>query len=177
VDCWIKLSGVHRTRLAYITRPETSSDLSAESEAFLDPPTGDAAIELSHLNGTTPHAPFSRLTPTRPYASLPVRGHDRSIRVIDLDPLPAEHYKTGHGQGSKEKSVEPPLTCRLRVISLASSAHFTALSYVWGQVPKIPNPDDVITCNDSFQIQLTPNCHDALLALRRNNSSLTIHMH
>ena len=85
------------------------------------------------------------------YASLPLTM-PQSIRLLDLS------------------SANPtdPLSGTLRVVDLATSPRFTALSYAWGEVPlSVSAPAPTISCNDGCQVAISPNCCDALLALRR----------
>lgn len=92
--------------------------------------------------------------PARLYANLPVET-SRSIRVLDISPAPGS-------------DINAPLVGTLRAIDLEKSPCFTALSYVWGP----PGPSSIL-CNDDYTIGITPNCRDALLALRNYHSNLT----
>ncbi|KAK5651332.1 hypothetical protein OQA88_12565 [Cercophora sp. LCS_1] len=107
---------------------------------------GDAVIQMSQP-----------MTPAHLYDRLPLRTTD-SIRVLELDPLPQKC------RNEVSPAMKPPLTGQLRVVSLDLRPSFTALSYVWGD---FAHPRDVAICNAGFPLEITPNCHDALLALRR----------
>lgn len=77
----------------------------------------------------------------------PLTSND-SIRVLDL--LPALDRRA-------------PVRCRLREVALGrAGAKYEALSYVWGS----PTGTRAITC-DGRRLLVTPNCHDALVHLRR----------
>ncbi|KAF2832806.1 HET-domain-containing protein [Ophiobolus disseminans] len=102
------------------------------------------------------------------YTSVPVRRGDdtRNIRVLDLEPKPWNTFTN-----------EAPLTGTLRVISLCSheSEPFTALSYVWGKTSG-DETDEIQLRSDAevVRVPITWNCRDALRALRKRWSILTI---
>ncbi|KAK8053113.1 hypothetical protein PG996_012414 [Apiospora saccharicola] len=79
--------------------------------------------------------------------------HDRlefedSIRLLDLLP------------SSKR---DAPVQCRIRQVRLDQArSKYEALSYVWGD----PQGSRPILCDDR-ELLVTPNCHDALIQLRR----------
>ncbi|KAK8240956.1 heterokaryon incompatibility protein-domain-containing protein [Phyllosticta capitalensis] len=138
---------------------------------------GDLLIDLAHLDEGTydgssavfdPDPPVGRhpLTRAQLYTihALPI-NESRSIRVLDLDAAP-RRYIVG-------RSKEAPLAAKLRVVSLATSPQFTALSYVWGT----DSPDmnvDYITIDGSCRLKITPNCRKALTALRNKFGAITI---
>jgi hypothetical protein len=134
---------------------------------------GDVVIELGSVQGATAASSSTLLlvsipapTPAQLYADLSLDEGKREIRVLDLDgPSQKSHF------WSRNKDDESPLTGRLRVVSLAASPRFTALSYVWGDYSELR---DVIVCNDGCRIEITTNCRDALLALRRRFGAVTI---
>ncbi|KAI1399529.1 heterokaryon incompatibility protein-domain-containing protein [Hypoxylon fuscum] len=118
-------------------------------------------IELQVNNGATPSL---QLTPSQLYASLPV-SENRTIRLLDLDGLPSE-----------SDTDEVPLIGTLRVVSLATSPCFAALSYVWGEYSK-PDRDTLEIRHDGGQntkLEITANCRDALRSLRRMHGPLCI---
>jgi len=86
------------------------------------------------------------------------------IRVLTLEPLES---------GSPPDS---PLIGRLHVKAWKDSPRFAALSYVWGQTSNLPC--DIITIhvgnNDSVGLRITPNCRQALSALRKRYGRLCI---
>ncbi|KAK8201634.1 heterokaryon incompatibility protein-domain-containing protein [Phyllosticta capitalensis] len=102
--------------------------------------------------------------PAELYASLPV-NQNRTIRVLELEAAPKRNLFT--------RNYYVPLKGYLRVVSLADSPHFTALSYVWGPF----SPDQwyiKIWLNGDHELQLTPNCFWALIALRKKFGAITI---
>lgn len=105
------------------------------------------------------------------YSSLPVSAGQ--IRVLDLDPLPRDHGGLA-SQTSHDESALAPLSGTLRVVSLADSPKFTALSYVWGG---FSSPSDIISVRTSAgvleDLKITTNCRDALLHLHRQFSKTT----
>jgi hypothetical protein len=64
-----------------------------------------------------------------------------------------------------------PLRAQLRVVSLQDCPKFMALSYAWGEYS---TPRDVIHCNEGTAIEITTNCREALIALRKRYGRLTI---
>lgn len=123
-------------------------------------------FELAHGYIQRQPAPYF-LRPDELYANLPVPADGRCIRVLDLDPLPKKK--------AKDRS---PLTGRLRVVRLADSPDFAALSYVWGGYSASP---DYLTIhvNDGpagqyTDLAITANCRDALRALRRKYGGVSI---
>ncbi|KAK4448397.1 heterokaryon incompatibility protein-domain-containing protein [Podospora aff. communis PSN243] len=88
------------------------------------------------------------ITAAQLYSILPL-PKPQSIRVLDLYPgRPAD-----------------PLRGILRTVDLETSPDFTALSYVWSQESPLTGPS-AISANEGCQLEITPNCRDALLALR-----------
>jgi hypothetical protein len=87
------------------------------------------------------------------YYDLGLSGHSKSIRVLDLHPLCS----------SPNSGSEPPLLeGTLRVVNLAYSTNFTALSYVWGE----ETSDDPIIQIGGYNVSITKNCYDALICIR-----------
>src|SRR3569833_1171847 len=119
----------------------------------------DTDVELGQVPDQS--AKFIVKTPGELYASLPVQTQGRSIRVLDLDPVPALSIRRS----------KCPLTGRLRVVQLAQCPRFAALSYVWGGYS---TPKDVLRCNGEVDLEITANCRDALDALRRRYGRVTI---
>jgi len=98
---------------------------------------------------------------TSVYGRLPkLVDNPRSIRLLDLAP--------SRSLGRRSEQIR--LQASLRVVSLADSPRFTALSYVWGS----PSAKTRTILCDGAEITITQNCHDALVALRRRWSTLTI---
>lgn len=118
----------------------------------------DQTRQLPHLSGT--ETPISTYTPNLPssqlYASLPLPPHMGKIRVLDLDACDAN-----------TKSL---LTGTLRLVDLKDRPKFAALSYVWG---KELFSQHAIRCN-GYSIEITRNCHEALMSLRNLFGSITI---
>lgn len=92
------------------------------------------------------------------YSSYPLPPHSRSIRILDLIHPRNKSTETGELHGS------------LRVVSLAESPRFSALSYVWGQDTSL---DRTIRCGD-HKIPITENCYDALKALEEQFGTVSI---
>ncbi|KAK8112605.1 Heterokaryon incompatibility protein [Apiospora sp. TS-2023a] len=83
----------------------------------------------------------------QPYQHAPLESPD-SIRLLDL--LPAVKW-------------DAPVKCRIRQVTFERACDkYEALSYVWGAL----EGDQPITC-DCRELLITPNCHDAILHLRR----------
>jgi len=99
-----------------------------------------------------------RLRPAQLYATLPLLT-PRNIRVLDISPT---------------KNRAEPLSGTLRVVDLANSPRFTALSYVWGDGAPSPTSSAIaptssmytLFCNEGLQTLLTRNCWEALVSLR-----------
>jgi hypothetical protein len=87
-------------------------------------------------------------------------GSPRCIRLLDLAP----------SRSMSGESHEIRLSGSLRTVSLADSPKFTALSYDWGSPS---SGTQSISC-DGFEITITQNCHDSLVALRKRWEILTI---
>ena len=110
-----------------------------------------------------------------PYASL--RVSKGQVRLLDLDAAP-------DNTRPDSQSDSDTLTATLRVVSLASHPRFAALSYVWGiEKPSPGNTISLITPASQggdaghpmrFFIDITPNCRDALLHIRRQFGAVTI---
>jgi hypothetical protein len=104
------------------------------------------------MSGTTQKPNF--------YDSYPLNYAHRSIRVLDLEPARSLSLSTAGVR----------LRGSLRVVSLAESPRFTALSYVWGSNLFGTH---AIRC-DGVDLPITKNCCDALKALRNRWSVVTI---
>ncbi|KAL8672259.1 MAG: hypothetical protein Q9168_003259 [Polycauliona sp. 1 TL-2023] len=104
------------------------------------------------------------VTPTqtqRLYESVPLSAGLRCIRVLDIQP--------SLFNGDR-------LVGNLRVVHLDSTPppSFAALSYVWGKMEDA-KPESIITCGpEDVVLQLTNNCHEALINLRAVCELLTI---
>lgn len=98
-------------------------------------------------------------SPRQLYAELPVDA--ASIRVLTLQP--------GLSQADQD-DTQAPLVGQLHVVSMDSHPAFTALSYVWGPYSE---PRDTVICN-GIKIDITANCKEALLALRRISGPITV---
>ncbi len=112
-----------------------------------------------------------QLGPTLPaqlYDSLPLPPGSRSIRLLDLEALPPEPPSR---KGQLAEDDPEPLQGRLRVVSLAGSPRFAALSYVWGD--PAPDPRNVIRCG-TCSLPLTQSCADALRVIRRRAGQQTL---
>jgi hypothetical protein len=120
------------------------------------PPVDD--VELG--NPLDPPAPVARASELL-YASLHLPPQGRYIRLLDLDPLPANFVNR----------AKRPLRGTLRLVSLQDCPRFTALSSVWGGYS---TPRDAIHYNEGTPIEITTNCRDALVALRKRYGVLTI---
>lgn len=137
-----------------------------------DPSTARAAANSDHVIDMVHLDPqgISRL-----YSTLPVSKG--SIRVLDLHP-PA---RNGRLFRTTEEGIhyQRHLTGTLRVVSLADSPRFAALSYVWGGYS---SPRDTIAIQSSESdrvkqdLEITASCHDALSQLRRQLGTVTIWM-
>lgn len=113
-----------------------------------------------------------QVTPSELYSSIPISAKSRAIRVLDLDPIaPSE-------QNSRtDDRSDNPLSGTLRVVSLAESPKFTALSYVWGEYLSAGDTIALRTSGEDgafSSLQLTANCHSALTHLRRRYGSITV---
>ncbi|CAJ2500110.1 Uu.00g029630.m01.CDS01 [Anthostomella pinea] len=114
--------------------------------------------------GTPVHHDYVSLSQL--YQSLPVSPEDRSIRLLDLDPLPTP----------KSSDDAVPLTGKLRTVSLKSSPRFAVLSYVWGPYSEPTSDVLIIQLPHALGVcvNITMNCKDALLALRRKYGAVCI---
>jgi hypothetical protein len=121
----------------------------------------DDTVSLADLARYTSHQSPGPLTADALYAFLPISSQPRTIRLLDVDGLPA--WRSG-------TLDHIPLTGTLRVVSLSTCPDFAALSYVWGRPS---SPPDVISCGD-YDIEITTNCRDALRQLRRRYGSVTV---
>ncbi|RYP83369.1 hypothetical protein DL769_001393 [Monosporascus sp. CRB-8-3] len=82
------------------------------------------------------------------FQHTPLKLH-RGIRVVDLLP---------------SRKRDAPLQCKTREVRLGDrEVRYEALSYVWGA----RTGDCPIVCNGQ-ELLVTPNCHDALVQLRRS---------
>jgi hypothetical protein len=122
------------------------------------PPSVDLNVELGSLLAQPEPVNGS---PGPLYAFLRLPSQSRSIRVLDLDPVPSRF--TNHEKW--------PLSGELRVVSLQDCPRFIALSYVWGGYS---TPRDLINCNGNTSLEITTNCRNALIALRKHYGALTI---
>ncbi|MCJ1331901.1 hypothetical protein MMC10_008593 [Thelotrema lepadinum] len=98
---------------------------------------------------TTSATPSFVFQPVQLYDYQPLPSQSQCIRLLKLDP------DKKHSNGA--------LSGKLEVVDLQSSPRFSALSYVWGEPS---NPSPTISCH-GCHIDITPNCHDALMALRK----------
>ena len=112
------------------------------------------AIELS----TWPAFPGETLNlhPRQLYDNLPVWLRPSTIRILDLD--------------GDNGNPETPLSGGLRLVNFEDSPEYSALSYVWGTWS---SPKDTISC-DKCKIEVTTNCHRALVSLRKLFGAITI---
>jgi hypothetical protein len=110
------------------------------------------------------------ISPANLYSALPPGS--KSIRLLDLE-APRSSIGSGTLRGLDTTHCEgdgsDALYGSLRVVSLADSPSFTALSYVWGEA----EPRTTIFC-DGHQLVITPNCFDALYVLRKRYGRLSI---
>jgi hypothetical protein len=95
--------------------------------------------------------------PSLLYATLPLQSGSLQIRVLDLC-------------CPKDVSAADDLTGTLRVVDLADSPAFTALSYVWGSYADNP---DTLRCG-GFDLPITETCREGLVALRQQYGAITI---
>lgn len=117
-----------------------------------------------------------QITPSQLYSDLPISAESRAIRVLDLDPI-TRAEPTSHQDARTSYRSEDPLSGTLRVVSLAESPKFTALSYVWGETSSAENTIVLRSGTEGgavSSLQLTANCHSALTHLRRRHGSITI---
>ncbi|KAK8015199.1 hypothetical protein PG990_008495 [Apiospora arundinis] len=91
------------------------------------------------------------------YSSHVLPADSRCTRVLDIF-------------GVSTSADDEPIQCKLRVIPLDGTHAFTALSYVWGTYAADPQ---YILC-DGIRVNVTTNCHSALLHLRKVLGKLTI---
>lgn len=98
-------------------------------------------------------------SPRQLYAELPVDA--ASIRLLTLQP--------GQSQAGQD-DTQAPLVGQLHVVSMDCHPVFTALSYVWGTYSE---PRDTVIRN-GIRVDITPNCKEALLALRRLRGPVTV---
>jgi hypothetical protein len=89
------------------------------------------------------------------YERFSIAGGERLIRVLDFN---------------NDSLTEAGLRASLRVVSLADSPRFKALSYVWGSKS---NDDPRITCS-GHDISVTLNCYEALVSLKNLYGHFTI---
>lgn len=89
------------------------------------------------------------------YDSTPLGDSPTTIRLLDV-------YEQHDG-------CEPLIRCKLRVVDLADSPHFTALSYVWGDA----TIQETIWCGDT-PVRVTRNAWQALRHLRNKSAPLSI---
>jgi hypothetical protein len=89
-----------------------------------------------------------------PYRSLPLPSVSKCIRVLDI---------------RTASDATAAVVADLRVVDLASSPKFTALSYVWSS----PEPNRIITCN-GMDVVISANGHSALRHLWTTLGAFTI---
>lgn len=115
-------------------------------------------------------------TPYQLYSSLPVLAGSDLIRVLDLFPLPPDSRWAS-------ASTESPATCgvplagTLRIVKLTDSPKFAALSYVWGDEKSLDHTLAISTTRNRgtvWKLNLTKNCHSALVHLRQQFGAMTI---
>lgn len=94
----------------------------------------------------------------RPYKNLPNTSDPNVTAYIRL--LKLEDHK----------NPKAPLKGTLSVVNLTDSPDFAALSYVWGPYS---SPKNTILC-DNFPLEITTNCHEALLSLRKMFGAIDI---
>lgn len=84
-----------------------------------------------------------------PFEHSPLDPNDpRAIQILDLLP---------------SRTLKGPVHCELRHHSLDEDIQYEALSYSWGN----PEPGHTVFVNGSHTIDVTPNCLEALVSLRR----------
>ncbi|KAK8013075.1 heterokaryon incompatibility protein-domain-containing protein [Apiospora marii] len=110
------------------------------------------------LDIAPPRAPSRLKNQQQLYDSLSVTCADHLIRLHQLDPLPPDSV-----------NEDAPLQGTLRIVSLAASPCFTALSYRWGE--RTSPARDIIDVRLEetgyyVDIPITTNCHEPLCALR-----------
>ena len=90
------------------------------------------------------------------YTTFRLSENLNCIRVLEIVPANTHAFDTS-------------LRANIKVVNLDDKPDFTALSYVWGmdQQPR------TIRC-DSFDVNITHNCYDALSHLRKKLGRLTI---
>ncbi|CAI9626619.1 unnamed protein product [Alternaria burnsii] len=91
---------------------------------------------------------------SKPYIYQQLLSNSKLIRVLDVDPA---------------QTSTAAIVGRLRVVDLATSSRFTALSYVWSS----SEPDQTIECN-GMNVAVSANGHSALQHLRTSLGSYTI---
>jgi len=134
----------------------------------MDSSTSDIIIDIWRLyvaeHALETHHDWQQSNPYRHfYATLPVTGSPRTIRLID----PEVPKRNENGA-----VINTPLAGRLRIFRLQDSPSYTALPYVWA---KHLSPIKHISCfPDGPDIAITANCHAALLQIRRRFGPVTI---
>jgi hypothetical protein len=99
------------------------------------------------------------------YRDLDIKDAVRSVRMLELHPLPDNHQEN------------PYLSGTLRVVSLLDiigpkGIKYTALSYVWSE-EDASEPNNSIDCN-GVDIAITKNCRDALIRIARLSGKVDI---
>lgn len=143
-----------------------------------------AAEEEEQTTSQKPEPQVTEVNGDDLYAALPLPPNSRCIRVLDLDAPPQPQSQLDND------GIPPKLSGRLRVVNLADSPPFTALSYVWGASLPSPSPYRISISlppstvhsssqqeEQTYELDLTPNCHSALhhiLSQFSSSSGLTI---
>ncbi|KAI1395359.1 heterokaryon incompatibility protein-domain-containing protein [Hypoxylon fuscum] len=126
---------------------------------------GDASINVIELKAVASTSPtLSPLNRRQLYEFYKVSEADHSMRVLDIDAIPQPF------------TSDIELSARLRVVSLDSSPRFAALSYVWGDYSVLAPDNLTIRLDDgrNAQIQITPNCREAIQTLGSKFGTITI---
>lgn len=93
---------------------------------------------------------------TPPYSHSPLDPADpRAIRIIQLLP---------------SRDLKGPVRCELYHCSLDDNYQFEAISYTWGA----PEPGYTVLVNGSCPLEVTPNCVEALVDMRRRFHKRTL---
>lgn len=86
---------------------------------------------------------------TYPFEHSPLDPADpRAIQILDLLP---------------SSTLKGPLCCELHHSSLDKGVQYEAVSYTWGQ----PEPAYTVFINVPYALDVTPNCLEVLMSLRR----------
>lgn len=86
---------------------------------------------------------------TTPFEHSPLNPADpRAIQILELLP---------------SRNLKGPIRCELRHCRLDDHVKYEALSYTWGD----PEPGHTVFVNGPHTLDITPNCLEALISLRR----------